>query len=41
MEIKQFNIVELIENNPITKLSNDYNVKMLIKITSFLKNLFC
>ena len=28
----QLNIVELIENNPITKLSNDYNVKLLVKI---------
>ena len=26
------NIVELIENNPITKLSSDYNVKLLQKI---------
>ena len=26
------NIVELIENNPITKLSSDYNVKILTKI---------
>lgn len=44
MEIKQFNIVELIENNPITKLSNDYNVKMLVKIkehfTEFEQQLF-
>ena len=28
------NIVELIENNPITKLSTDYNVKLLTKIKS-------
>jgi phage anti-repressor protein len=32
MEVKELNIVELIENNPITKLSSDYNVKLLIKI---------
>ena len=32
MEGKEFNIVELIENNPITKLSSDYNVKLLTKI---------
>ena len=44
METKQFDIVELIENNPITKLSNDYNVKMLVKIkeqfTEFEQQLF-
>ena len=44
MEPKQLNIVELIENNPITKLSNDYNVKLLIKIkiqfTEFEQQLF-
>ena len=28
----ELNIVELIEKNPITKLSSDYNVKMLTKI---------
>jgi len=28
----ELNIVELIEKNPITRLSNDYNVKMLTKI---------
>ena len=28
----EFNIVELIENNPITKLSNNYNSKLLTKI---------
>jgi phage anti-repressor protein len=37
-------IVDLIENNPITKLSNDYNVKFLIKIkeqfTNFEQQLF-
>ena len=32
MEVKELNIVELIENNPITKLSSDYNVKLLTKI---------
>ena len=31
-EGKELNIVELIENNPITKLSNDYNIKFLEKI---------
>ena len=44
METKQLNIVELIENNPITKLSNDYNVKLLEKIkiqfTDFEQQLF-
>ena len=30
--MEQLNIVELIENNPITKLSSDYNVKLLVKI---------
>ena len=38
------NIVELIENNPITKLSHDYNVKLLTKIkmtfTNFEQQLF-
>ena len=29
MEKEQLDIVKLIENNPITKLSNDYNVKLL------------
>ena len=28
----QFNIIELIEHNPITKLSNTYNIKLLKKI---------
>jgi hypothetical protein len=32
METKELNIVQLIENNPITKLSSDYNVKLLTKI---------
>ena len=40
----QLNIVELIENNPITKLSNDYNIKLLKKIkdifTEFEQQLF-
>ena len=44
------NIVELIENNPITKLSHDYNVKLLTKIKSsftdfeqqlFLSSFYC
>ena len=30
--MSEFNIVELIENNPITKLSKDYNVKLLTKV---------
>jgi hypothetical protein len=30
--MEQLNIVELIESNPITKLSTDYNVKLLTKI---------
>jgi len=40
----EINIVELIESNPITKLSQDYNVKMLVKIkenfTEFEQQLF-
>lgn len=28
----ELNIVDLIENNPITKLSKDYNVKLLVKV---------
>ena len=28
----ELNIVDLIEKNPITRLSSDYNVKMLTKI---------
>ena len=44
METKQLDIVELIENNPITKLSKDYNVKLLKKIkenfTDFEQQLF-
>lgn len=45
-----FNIVELIEKNPITKLSQDYNVKLLTKIKSsftefeqqlFLSSFYC
>jgi len=42
--MEQLNIVELIESNPITKLSKDYNVKLLIKIkdnfTEFEQQLF-
>ena len=42
--MEQLNIVELIENNPLTKLSKDYNVKFLIKIkeqfTEFEQQLF-
>ena len=42
--MEQLNIVELIENNPITKLSKDYNVKLLTKIkeqfTDFEQKLF-
>ena len=30
--MQELNIVELIENNPITKLSSDYNVKLLVKM---------
>jgi hypothetical protein len=44
MEIESINIIELIENNPITKLSKDYNVKLLTKIkdnfTDFEQQLF-
>ena len=44
MEVKELNIVELIENNPITKLSNDYNITLLTKIkeqfTDFEQQLF-
>ena len=44
MEVKELNIVELIENNPITKLSNDYNITLLAKIkeqfTDFEQQLF-
>jgi hypothetical protein len=48
--MEQFNIVELIESNPITKLSQDYNAKMLVKIKSnftdfeqqlFLSSFYC
>jgi hypothetical protein len=42
--MEQLNIVELIENNPLTKLSKDYNIKLLIKIkeqfTEFEQQLF-
>ena len=48
--MEQLDIVKLIENNPITKLSNDYNVKLLTKIKSnftdfeqqlFLSSFYC
>ena len=29
--MEQLDIVKLIEENPITKLSNDYNIKLLNK----------
>ncbi len=42
--MKEINIVKLIEDNPITKLSSDYNVKLLSKIkenfTNFEQQLF-
>ena len=42
--MEELKIVELIENNPITKLSKDYNVKLLTKIkehfTDFEQQLF-
>ena len=42
--MEHFDIVKLIENNPITKLSNDYNLKLLVKIkqqfTDFEQQLF-
>ena len=34
IKMEQLDIVKLIENNPITKLSNDYNVNLLTKIKS-------
>jgi hypothetical protein len=44
MDTNQLDIVELIENNPITKLSKNYNVKLLTKIkehfTDFEQQLF-
>jgi hypothetical protein len=44
MEIEELDIVKLIENNPITRLSNDYNINLLIKIkehfTDFEQQLF-
>jgi hypothetical protein len=42
--MEQLDIVKLIEENPITKLSNDYNIKLLTKIkenfTDFQQQLF-
>lgn len=42
--MEQLDIVKLIEDNPITKLSNDYNIKLLTKIkdnfTDFEQQLF-
>ena len=42
--MEQLDIVTLIENNPVTKLSKDYNVKLLVKIkeqfTNFEQQLF-
>ena len=42
--MEQLDIVELIENNPITRLSKDYNIKLLTKIkekfTDFEQQLF-
>jgi hypothetical protein len=44
MELKTFNIVDLIEKNPLTRLSSDYNIKFLTKIkeqfTNFEQQLF-
>lgn len=48
--MEQLNIVELIESNPITRLSKDYNIKLLSKIKAnftefeqqiFLSSFFC
>ena len=36
--MEQLDIVKLIENNPITKLSNDYNIKLLTKIKKYFTN---
>lgn len=36
--MQEFNIVELIESNPITKLTNTYNVKLLDKIKTHFSN---
>ena len=50
MEAKELDFIKLFENNPITKLSSDYNVKLLIKIKEiftdfeqqmFLSSLYC
>jgi len=48
--MEQLDIVKLIEENPITKLSNDYNIKLLSKIKAnfsdfeqqlFLSSFYC
>jgi hypothetical protein len=48
--MEQLDIVKLIEDNPITKLSNDYNIKLLTKIKAnfsdfeqqlFLSSFYC
>ena len=48
--MEQLDIVKLIEENPITKLSNDYNLKLLTKIKAnfsdfeqqlFLSSFYC
>jgi hypothetical protein len=36
--MKQLDIIQLIEDNPITKLSKDYNVKLLTKIKEKFSN---
>lgn len=50
IEMEQLDIVKLIENNPITKISKDYNVKLLTKIKTnftdfeqqmFLSSFYC
>jgi hypothetical protein len=50
MEPKELDFIKLFENNPITKLSSDYNVKLLIKIKEvftdfeqqmFLSSVYC
>ena len=34
--MEPINIIDLIENNPITKLSKDYNLKLLTKIKEYI-----